>query len=59
MSIGKLDVVASRIEGDERHWPGADRIAAEIVTLPTHSRVTPADRDELLKLWEVGDVLRA
>lgn len=33
-----------------RRCPGAASLARELVTLPTHSRVTPADRAEIVRL---------
>jgi dTDP-4-amino-4,6-dideoxygalactose transaminase len=33
-----------------RSWPGASRLAAELVTLPTHARVRADERAELLAL---------
>jgi hypothetical protein len=51
-SLAALGAVRDLMVPSERgaHWPGADEIARELVTLPTHSFVTPRDRDALLQL---------
>jgi len=36
--------------GPERRWPGADELARDLVTLPTHSRLTGAERDEIVRM---------
>lgn len=38
------------LAGPEARWPGAETLVRELVTLPTHSRVTPAEREEILAL---------
>jgi hypothetical protein len=36
-------------------WPGADELVRDLVTLPTHSWVSAADRVQLLRLFARGD----
>jgi dTDP-4-amino-4,6-dideoxygalactose transaminase len=31
-------------------WPGADELARDLVTLPTHSRLTAIERDEIVRM---------
>jgi len=33
-------------------WPGAEELVRQLVTLPTHSLVSAADREDLLRLLE-------
>jgi dTDP-4-amino-4,6-dideoxygalactose transaminase len=42
--------LAPRIAGPDRAWPGADELAGVLVTLPTHSRTTHAERDEIVQM---------
>jgi hypothetical protein len=49
-SIGELGQIASRLTGAERRWPGANALARELVTLPTHSRLTVREREELVPM---------
>ena len=42
--------LAPRLTGPERRWPGADELARDLVTLPTHSRLTGAERDEIVRM---------
>jgi dTDP-4-amino-4,6-dideoxygalactose transaminase len=46
--LSDLPALQGRLTGPERRWPGAASLARDLVTFPTHSRVTPADRAELL-----------
>ncbi|HEX8362305.1 MAG TPA: hypothetical protein VF613_19460, partial [Longimicrobium sp.] len=48
--LAELPALHGRLTGPERHWPGAAALARDLVTFPTHSRVTPAERAELLSL---------
>jgi dTDP-4-amino-4,6-dideoxygalactose transaminase len=41
--------LAPRLVGPERTWPGAEQLARDLVTLPTHSRLTPVERDEIVR----------
>jgi dTDP-4-amino-4,6-dideoxygalactose transaminase len=45
-----LAELAPRLTGPERHWPGADELARDLVTLPTHSRLTAVERDEIVRM---------
>ena len=49
-SIADLPVVRKRLEEGRVRYPGAGQLARTLFTLPTHSRVTRADRDELLRM---------
>ena len=44
--------LAPRLTGPERAWPGADRLARDLVTLPTHSRLTAVERDEIVRILQ-------
>ncbi|HVT38516.1 MAG TPA: DegT/DnrJ/EryC1/StrS family aminotransferase [Gemmatimonadaceae bacterium] len=54
-TLAGLPAVRDRINAADtnRRWPGADQVVQELVTLPTHSLVTPSDRSELLRLLGV------
>jgi hypothetical protein len=45
-----LAELAPGLAGPERAWPGADELAGVLVTLPTHSRITSAERDEIVRM---------
>jgi len=38
------------LAGPEGRWPGAETLVRELVTLPTHSRVTEGERKEILAI---------
>jgi perosamine synthetase len=42
LPLAKLPVLAARIRGEKRA-PGADRLAEQLITLPTHSRLSQRD----------------
>jgi dTDP-4-amino-4,6-dideoxygalactose transaminase len=44
--------LAPRLTGPERAWPGGELLARDLVTLPTHSRVTPVERDEIVRILQ-------
>ena len=46
-TLGALPVVRERLVGPAGPLPGAEELAARLVTLPTHSRLTEADRARL------------
>jgi dTDP-4-amino-4,6-dideoxygalactose transaminase len=46
-SLAELPQLATRRDGPERVWPGAQVLVRELVTLPTHSRLRPAELSEL------------
>ncbi len=54
MSLGNLEPLAKRIVNTGGGWPGAERLVAEIVTLPTHSKVTVGDCRDVAELFAVG-----
>jgi perosamine synthetase len=45
-----LAELAPRLVGAERSWPGASELARDLVTLPTHSRLSPIERDEIVRM---------
>ena len=45
-----LAELAPRLGGAARSWPGADALARDLVTLPSHSRLNPVEREEILRL---------
>jgi dTDP-4-amino-4,6-dideoxygalactose transaminase len=48
-TLAALPPVAQRLV-HKGHWPGAEQLARELVTLPTHSWVSEADREGLVGL---------
>jgi len=50
-TLAALPQVRQRLVGTGR-WPGAEDLVRQLVTLPTHSLVSPADREGLLRLLE-------
>lgn len=52
--LGSLRAVKERlIEGDRlRHWPGADDLVRCLLTLPTHSLLTPGERAQVVRILE-------
>jgi dTDP-4-amino-4,6-dideoxygalactose transaminase len=48
--LGELPAVASRLVEPALSFPGAVALARELVTLPTHSRMSPRDFDEIVAL---------
>ncbi|HEX6750646.1 MAG TPA: aminotransferase class I/II-fold pyridoxal phosphate-dependent enzyme [Longimicrobium sp.] len=52
--LGSLDAVRPRLAGPERRWPGAEELAARLVTLPTHSRLTPRDLEAIVSMLHGG-----
>jgi dTDP-4-amino-4,6-dideoxygalactose transaminase len=50
--LPRLPALAPRLSGPERRWPGAEELAAKLVTLPTHSHVTPGDRSAIVHFFD-------
>jgi dTDP-4-amino-4,6-dideoxygalactose transaminase len=50
ISLGDLAAAGTRLVGEERRWPGAASLVAELATLPTHSRLSISERDEIVQL---------
>ena len=50
--LSELPAVQVRLAGPwrERRWPGAESLVRDLVTLPTHSRVSPADEAAIVRL---------
>jgi dTDP-4-amino-4,6-dideoxygalactose transaminase len=48
--LSTLTPVAKRLVGTQQHFPGAETLVTELVTLPTHSRVAESDRRHILAL---------
>jgi perosamine synthetase len=48
--LSELPALAPLLVDGDRCYPGAASLARELVTLPTHSRVTAADRAEIVRL---------
>jgi perosamine synthetase len=48
--LSALPDLRGRLERHRPSWPGAEELAKRLVTLPTHSRISPADRARLLRL---------
>ncbi len=49
-TLGALPSVRRRLVGGGTAWPGAKELVSQLVTFPTHSRLTPAERDQVLYL---------
>jgi hypothetical protein len=43
LPLAALPALKPRLTGPERRFPGAETLASHLVTLPTHSLLTPAD----------------
>lgn len=50
--LAAIPQVQARLVGPERAWPGAETLARELVTLPTHSLLGARDREALGRLLE-------
>jgi dTDP-4-amino-4,6-dideoxygalactose transaminase len=44
--------LAPRLTGPEHRWPGSAELVRDLVTLPTHSRLTPVERDEIVRMLQ-------
>jgi dTDP-4-amino-4,6-dideoxygalactose transaminase len=49
-SIGDIPGIAQHLAPDQEPCPGARSIATRILTLPTHSGVTPRDLDVMVSI---------
>lgn len=49
-SLAALPPVAARLDEQDRPWPGAEELVRTLVTLPTHSKLTSREREDLLRL---------
>ncbi len=49
-TLAALPQLRPLLAGPETRWPGAEALVRELVTLPTHSRVTAAEREEILAM---------
>jgi dTDP-4-amino-4,6-dideoxygalactose transaminase len=49
-TLAEVPQLGALLAGPETRWPGAETLVRELVTLPTHSRVTAAERAEILEL---------
>jgi perosamine synthetase len=47
-----LSHLAPGLTGPERRWPGADELASDLVTLPTHSCLSAIERDEIVRMLD-------
>jgi len=50
ITLDRLPALASRVRNAGDHFPGAKRLAAELVTLPTHSLLGDRDFDRVAEL---------
>lgn len=48
-TLAALAPVRERMGDGRARWPGAELLARRLVTLPTHSRISPADRAEIFE----------
>jgi dTDP-4-amino-4,6-dideoxygalactose transaminase len=51
-TLAAIGAVRERQTRPRGRWPGAEELVRDLVTLPTHSLVSAAERDELLRLLE-------
>ncbi|MDQ3557287.1 MAG: hypothetical protein M3409_11010, partial [Gemmatimonadota bacterium] len=49
-TLAALPEVRRRLADEPGSYPGADSLVRELVTVPTHSRVSTAERRETLRL---------
>jgi perosamine synthetase len=49
-TLARLESVRARLANPDQRWPGAEALVRELLTLPTHSRVSPAERRAILEL---------
>lgn len=47
-----LSHLAPGLTGPERRWPGADELASDLLTLPTHSRLSAIEREEIVRMLD-------
>lgn len=50
-TLAELPAVRAHMVRTATRWPGAESLARELVTLPTHSRLTALDRDRIVSLF--------
>lgn len=55
--LGRLQPISSRLAAPKRRLAGAETLARELVTLPTHSLLTHRDRQQMLRLLGNGEVV--
>lgn len=48
--LGQLPAVAARLIEPDVAFPGADALARQLVTLPTHSRLSAKDREDIVRM---------
>jgi perosamine synthetase len=48
--LADLPALRPRLENAIGRWPGAEELTQRLVTLPTHSRLRPAEREQVLAL---------
>ena len=53
-TLGDLPAARARLVGAEQRWPGASILAAQLLTVPTHSLVSAAERDEIANILGCG-----
>jgi len=51
-TLGALAPVRGRLTRRDARWPGAEALVRELVTLPTHSLVSAAEREAIVRLLE-------
>lgn len=50
-TLGSLNAIRRRLDVRAcRHWPGAEELARDLVTVPTHSLVTMQEREEQVRM---------
>ena len=47
--LAALGPLVRLLVGSQRVWPGAETLARDLITLPTHSRVSAKERDRLIR----------
>ncbi|HEU4453796.1 MAG TPA: DegT/DnrJ/EryC1/StrS family aminotransferase, partial [Longimicrobium sp.] len=53
--LSMLPALRDRLAGPERRFPGAESLASSLITLPTHSAVTPHDVQALVRALRAAD----
>jgi dTDP-4-amino-4,6-dideoxygalactose transaminase len=58
--LARLPALRERLRAPQARWPGAEELAQDLITLPTHDGVTMSDQERILA-WlksQSGDVQR-
>lgn len=54
LTLAELPAIRERLVPGKARWPGAERLRDELVTVPTHSLITRAERDQIVRALRGG-----